>query len=305
MVKYSGVMTEVDRRKALAFLDGATDSSDDPPFALFAWFPSPHLPADHHRRYADLYRDEPLPKPSSFDETDVSDKPRWVRKLSRISDDEEKKLRTWHRSQLRSLRAVDDGIAHMLDLLEARGELENTYVVFTSDNGTHMGEHRRYTPNGAKNTAYEEAASVPFVVRGPGVPEGIVRDELVANNDLAPTFAEIAGAEIPPFVDGRSLQPVLSAGEPASWRTALLNERLENPRPGAPIPRYRAVITEGGYKYVEYVTGEKELYNLRADPLELRSIHRTADPALAAELRSRLWALQECAAAACRSAEGP
>jgi N-acetylglucosamine-6-sulfatase len=147
----------------------------------------------------------------------------------------------------------------------------------------------------------KEAASVPLVVRGPGVPVGVSRNHLVLNNDLASTFAEIAGATPPSFVDGRSLLPVWAASPPATWRTAVLNERP--PESVNPIRNYQAVMTQR-YTYVEYVNGEKELYDRSADPHQLQSTHNTASPALLTNLQNRLQPLKECAATSCRKAEG-
>jgi N-acetylglucosamine-6-sulfatase len=149
-----------------------------------------------------------------------------------------------------------------------------------------------------------------LAVRGPSVPAGEVRSQLVLNNDFAPTFADIAGAHVPKEVDGRSLLPLME-GKASSegWRTALLNER---PLAGGyqegrriPIPAYHALITNR-YTYVEYETGERELYNRQEDPYQLESIHKTADPALLQALHARLMTLKACAGKSCEAAEnGP
>ena len=290
---------EVDavRSKALGFLDPATDQAGDPPFALFVWTLAPHLPAARYAsRHANLYNDEAFNPPPSFNEADVSDKPKWESPLPLISDEEQAQLSEWHSNQLRSLRAVDEMVGAMLDLLQQRDELENTYVVFTTDNGVHMGEHRWWLgAGGSKNTAYEEAAGVPLAVRGPGIPANQVRPQLVLNNDFAPTFADIADAPVPEDVDGRSLLPVMNSTPPQSWRTAVLNEK-----PGG--GGYHSLITNQ-YTYVEYKTGERELYDRQQDPYQLSSIHRTASPALLDSLHSRLALLKACAGQSCRTGE--
>ena len=296
-------MTDLYRKKAMRFLSNATDSPADAPFLLAFWTNAPHLPAASAKRHAHLYRNDDLDTSPSFNERDVSDKPAWIWGMPRYNKDDLTDIRASQRQQKRSLRAVDEAVDAMLSLLAKRGELDNTFVVFTSDNGVAMGEHRYYRKWGAKSAPYEETAGVPFVVRGPGVSQGTIRHELVANNDLAPTLAQWVGIEAPPFVDGRSLIPVLGSETPSSWRTALLNER----HAGAsrePVPDHDAIITED-YTYVEYETGEKELYYLNADPYQLESIHETADPALVAELSTRLGALKGCAGESCRMAENP
>jgi N-acetylglucosamine-6-sulfatase len=294
---------DIEREKALGFVDRNTDEASDAPFMLFLWPSDPHLPADDYPdRYANLYTNEPLnPKPS-FDKEDVSDKPEWIRNRPLITDEQRTTLTDWKRNQLRSLRGVDDAVNAILDKLESRGELANTYVIFTTDNGTHMGEHRYWFDDGAKNTPYEEAANVPFVVRGPGVSAGVSRSHLVLNNDLGPTFAQIAGATTPSFVDGRSLLPVWAASPPATWRTAVLNERP--PLAALYSTRiYHAVMTQK-YTYVEYGNGEKELYDRSTDPYQLQSIHQTASSTTLTNLHNRLQSLKGCAMDACRRAEG-
>ena len=187
-------------------------------------------------------------------------------------------------------------VGAMLTLLQKRSALENTYVVFTTDNGAHMGEQRWWIGRGAyKNTAYEEAAGVPLAVRGPGIPANQVRPQLVLNNDFAPTFANIADAPVPQSVDGRSLLPLMNSTPPQNWRRAVLNEDLPTV--------YQALITKT-YSYVEYKeTGEKELYNRRHDPYQLSSVHRTASRTFRDSLRARLAPLKACARQSCRTSE--
>jgi N-acetylglucosamine-6-sulfatase len=290
------------KAKAMDYLDRNTDQSSDGPFALFFWTNKPHLPAGGYaNRYADLYSKAHLDPPPSFNEADVSDKPRWVQNLGRISSQERAQLGEWHRNQLRSVRELDDAVGAMLGLLTDRRKLRNTYVVFTTDNNTHMGEHRYFYRLGAKNTAYEEAANVLMYVRGPGIPAGSTSNRLVLNNDLAPTFVRIADGTPPAFVDGRSLLP-LWRNKASSWRTAIMNEHpIHDPYVAPP---YHAIMTQR-YTYVEYhTTGEKELYDRAVDPYELESKHD--DPAYAdtmAALSQRLHALEGCKADACQTAE--
>jgi N-acetylglucosamine-6-sulfatase len=289
--------------RAMDFLDRRTDHASDEPFALFFWSSQPHLPAGAYAdRYARMYSRASLQTVSSFDEPDVSDKPGWVRNLGRIGDRDRERLRQWRRNQLRSVRQVDDTVGRMLDLLKKRGELDNTYVVFTTDNSTHMGEHRWFTYHGAKNTAYEEGANVLMFVRGPGVRAGSISDELVLNNDLAPTFERVAGLVPPSYVDGRSLLPVWG-GDDATWRTAVLNERPV--QDGNPIPLYHASITRR-YTYVEYNTGEEELYDRSTDPYQLRNSAGTLSPTTLTQFHESLRALKNCSGNTCRAAEnGP
>jgi N-acetylglucosamine-6-sulfatase len=242
-----------------------------------------------------------LPKPTSFNEADVSDKPQWVRNKPRLSSNEVSNLTEFYRKRLRALQSLDEMVGRLVDALRARGKLSNTYIVLTSDNGIYLGEHRLQ----AKGAAYNASPRVPLLVRGPGVPRGVTRSQMVLNNDLAPTFASWAGVRPPSFVGGRSLAPFLRSNPPATWRTAFLVEHRRTPEEFAyarAIPNYSALRT-ARYNYVEYATGEKELYDPNADPTELTSIHANAAPSLLSSLRARLDALKACAGAGCRTAE--
>jgi N-acetylglucosamine-6-sulfatase len=291
-------------KKAQAFLNGATDQAGDPPFMLFYWTTQPHLPANVPSGYGDLFQDATLPRPPSFNEPDVSDKPDYIKNLPSLSHEQTDALEADHKTQLRNLAHVDDTLKNMLSLLRDRGELSNTYVVFSADNGVHMGEHRYIVPRGSKSTPYEEAASPPLMIRGPGVSPGAVRDQLVANNDLSPTFTNWAGVSSQRGVDGRSLKPLLSATPAVAWRTALLNERHLVEPDDAPPPNYDAIFTASDKRYVKYATNEMELYNLRTDPSELTNSYNPDAPPSA--LNSRLQKLETCAGDTCREAEnGP
>ncbi len=271
------------------------------PFFMYLAPNAPHKPAYYASRHASMFSDEPLPRPPNFNERDVSDKPAWVGDKRRLSSTEVSNLTTLYRNRLRALQSVDEMVGRLVSALDETGELSNTYVVFTSDNGHYLGEHRL----DEKAAAYEEALRIPLLIRGPSVPQGVTRSRMVLNNDFAPTFASWASATPPDFVDGRSLSPLLSATPPATWRTAFLAEHRrsaeEYPFVRA-IPNYDAVRTPR-YAYVEYKTGETELYDLSSDPYQLSSIHASADPKLLSRLKSRLDTLKPCASGACKTAE--
>src|SRR5215210_4554831 len=184
-------------------------------------------------------------------------------------------------------------VASLIEELEAAGELENTYIFFTSDNGWFQGEHRIHK---GKDSPYEESARIPLFVRGPGVPAGSKVERFVLNTDFAPTFADLGGVEFP--ADGRSFMPLLRGEDPSSWRSAVLLEGFVGKR----HRNYRAVRTET-HKYVEYYRGEEELYDLRNDPYELESLHESADPALVEDLKAKLDPLKSCSEEGCREAE--
>ena len=193
------------------------------------------------------------------------------------------------RFRLRSLRAVEDMIEAVVQALAETGRLEQTYIVFTSDNGLLMGQHRAV---GRKANAYEESIGIPLIVRGPGVPAGRT-DAFALNIDLAPTLLELAGAPVPESLDGRSLVPFLRGTPPASWRQDVL---VENHGAG---PSYSLRTPEWMYNHQD--TEEFELYDMRTDPYQLKNLYRTADPALVDSLRKRMATLVACRGASCRS----
>ncbi|MFN8556233.1 MAG: sulfatase [Dehalococcoidia bacterium] len=311
-------LTDVLAGHADAFLRRGT--ADRRPFFMYIAPYVPHAPATPAPRHTDAFPGVQAPRPPSFNEADVSDKPSWVRDLPPLGPAQVRALDATYRRRLQSLLAVEDMLERLDAALAETGALDNTYVFFTSDHGYHIGQHRM--PAG-KLTPYDEDVRVRLIVRGPGVPAGHTANSLVANLDLAPTFAALAGAAAPEWVDGRSFASQLGAEPaPATWRSAVLLEQgadtadsgepddADEPGGGRPAagrtrpqpPAFRGLRT-AGYKYVEYATGERELYDLAADPYELVNRAASADPALVAALSARLDALRGCAGPDCRRLE--
>ena len=295
-------------------------ANNNTPFFMYLAPNAPHHPAYYAPRHASMFSNTALPRPSSFNEADVSDKPQWVRNKPRFSSTQISDMTQFYRNRLRALQSVDEMVKRLVDTLSATGELSNTYIVFTSDNGIYLGEHRLTD----KAAAYNAAPRVPLLIRGPGVPSGppgppgVTRSEMALNNDLAPTFASWAGIAPPAFVDGRSLSPLLSENPPTSWRTAFLVEHRSSPEEYAyvrAIPEYYSVRT-AQYSYVEYpITPthpkkETELYDLNADPTELTSLHASpSHQELISDLKARLEELKKCGGTgptqpSCEAAEG-
>jgi len=309
----------------------------DRPFFMWLGTKAPHQPAEPAPRYEDALPNVSLPRPPSFEEEDVSDKPDWISDNPPLGPEQIADAEDLYRKRLQSMLAVDDMIGQLVNALEESGELDNTYIFFTSDNGFHLGTHRLSI---GKWTAYEEDIRVPLIVRGPGVPEGQKLEHLVLNNDLAPTFADLAGAEVPDFVDGRSLGPLLTDDPPPpeDWRQAFLVESIaesaeipssvvanaplrlltgdvqpsEDWRRASPLqkssikdagrPALEAVRTEDRM-YVEYATGESELYDLEKDPYELHNEYEDTDLDRLWRFEGWLDALRDCAGEECRAAE--
>jgi N-acetylglucosamine-6-sulfatase len=171
----------------------------------------------------------------------------------------------------RSLMAIEEGVGEILLALEESGQLDNTIVVFTSDNGYFYGEHGLSVE---RRLAYEESIRMPLLVRYPGlIKPGTVRDEIALNIDLAPTLLELAGVAVPATMQGRSLVPLLKGNRPA-WRNSFLIEYYSD----TVFPRisqmgYKAVRT-GRWKYIHYLELKDmdELYDLKADSYEMKNL---------------------------------
>src|SRR5215204_2832961 len=266
------------------------------PFFAYVAPRAPHSPATPATRDKHTYDGLKAPRLPSFDEKNVADKPPWIRKLPRLSDAKKAKIDKRAEKRAETLQALDDLVAGIVGELGDSGVLSNTYVFFTSDNGFHMGEHRISRPG--KGRSYEEDVRVPLLVRGPGVAaRRQAQEKLVLNTDYLPTFMDLASAQTPGYVDGRSLRPALK-GNAAAWRSAVLLEAHDAP---SNTPPYSGIRTSSGRKYVEYANGKKELYYLDRDHYELRNSYDPSNPPTA--LATRLQALKSCAKDGCRAAE--
>jgi N-acetylglucosamine-6-sulfatase len=271
-------------------------TAEKSPFFLHISVPAPHEPAVSAMRHQGLFAGVEYPRKPSFNEADMNDKPLFAQLFPLLSPVQIMDIDALYRRRLQSLQAVDDLIESLVKKLESTGQLNNTYIVYTSDNGFTLGEHR--DPIG-KGTPYEENIRVPLIVRGPGVPAGRTLTHIMLNQDFAPTFAEIAGAKVPDFVDGRSFVPLLKASAPseATWRT---NFCVDNKR------QFLALRTKeqtNEYAYFEWRQGDKELYQLRTDPFQIESIHAKASTTLLSSLSSRLRELSTASGEECRRLE--
>jgi N-acetylglucosamine-6-sulfatase len=245
-------------------------------------------PAPRHRG---AFQDAPLPRPPSFNEPDVSDKPEFIRRLPRLDAAAVARITTNYRCRRESLLAVDEGVEQIVQALQRSGELDNTLVIFTADNGFFQGEHR--VPGG-KTKVYEPSVRVPALMRGPGVPAGRRVSALTANIDLAATIADAGGARPGRPLDGVSLRQVAQRPQAFDQRPILLEN---GPQDGAANPEYVALRTSR-FKLVAYANGERELYDLRADPFERRNIVRQSR--MRGALDAQLKRLRRCTGGSCR-----
>jgi N-acetylglucosamine-6-sulfatase len=278
---------DVETARALRFIRDAVNRPE--PFFLFLGPEAPHEPAHYAERFRDEFRYSFAPRSPSFNESDVRDKPYWIRQIPYLTDEAIDWTDKYQRSRLRTLRAVEEMIASIQQALAEAGVVDRTYIFFTSDNGLLMGQHRVV---GLKGNPYEESIRIPFMVRGPGVPVGTV-EQPVLNIDLAPTLLDLAGASVPDTVDGRSLAPFLGGASPSSWRNDVLIETL-----GADGRSSALRTVDWLYNHMD--TDELELYDMRQDPFQLRSLHREADPALLEKFEQRIKTLLACRGASCR-----
>jgi len=313
--------TDVLAARSVELIDGA-EADDHRPFFVFVAPTAPHGPIPPAQRHLpNPFGADSVPTRPNFDETDVSDKPTWLRDgKPPLSAQQISNARVDYRKRMGSLLAVDDLVASLVATLEANGELDETVIMFTSDNGYNLGAHRLL----GKRVPYEESIRVPLVVAGPDI--AVANDgRLVTNLDLAPTLLDLAGLDTSD-VDGRSLVPLLQ-GEPPTWRDDFLVEH--NGTYGAAqgswhtfadvqqqlalgktasVPSYRA-IRSTAWLYVEWYAGdvhEYELYDMAADPYQLDNLVATPEGAQAhaattAALQATLETLMTCAGASCRS----
>jgi arylsulfatase A-like enzyme len=248
-------------------------------------------------KYANAFAMAPLPRPASFNELDVNDKPLGIQARPRLGPVRVAKIQEAYQQRLESLLSVDDGVAAIVARLRSLGELDDTLILFTSDNGYFHGEHR--VPNG-KVLPYEPSIRVPLLMRGPGVPQGRTAKQLVTNADLAPTILDAADATARRVQDGRSLFGLLG-DRGLEWGRELLLEGGGGVQAGVQGFAFTG-LRNYRWKYVEYATGERELYDLERDPDELTSLQAAPRYApLRRALAKRLHALQTCAGRSCRA----
>ena len=219
--------TDLSAHELRSFISEAV--SDERPFFVY-WAPyAPHVevpdyqpvPADRHRG---LFADLPPWRPPNWNETDVSDKPRWVQALPPATPDRVASTDLLHVRAYETLLSVDEQIKATLDHLAALGVDRDTAIILTSDNGSNRGEHRWFL--GRKACAYEECQRVPMIVRYPRRirSESTVTDVAVLNIDMAPTIAAMAGVEVPVSIDGMSFEASLLGSDDPERRMDYLME---------------------------------------------------------------------------------
>ncbi len=186
------------------------------------------------------------------------------------------KYQRYVKDYMRCVKSVDDGIGEILDYLESEGLAENTVVIYSSDQGWYLGEHGWFD----KRWMYEESLKTPLLVRWPGVVQPDQRNtDIVSNLDFAQTFLDLAGADLPAEMQGRSLIPVFKGQTPSDWRTTFYYHYYEFP--GAHSVARHYGVTDGKIKLINYYEkGEMELFDLEKDPHEMKSEYGNPEYAL-------------------------
>jgi len=332
--------TDVLAQKAVDFVDGVTPG--DTPFLLDFWVNAPHAPFIPAPRHLGLFGGTQPSVLPGFNERDISDKPRWLQKQAKwIGSGNRRKIVQERRRRLEQLLAVDEGVNRIIEALEDQGILDETYLIFTSDNGFFRGEHRIV---GGKYLAYEPSSHVPLLIRGPGIPAGVTSSELVSLTDVTQTILQIAEGSADPSLDGRSLLPFANNPTRRTDRPILLEADTGPGRGGdgdaasaaarASVTGYRGVrnldqeqgiaasvkaATLNGnfapayrglrtrrYLYVLYANGQAELYDRKLDPAQLKSmIKNRRYRQVRRKMFKRLTALIDCRGAGCRREFGP
>ena len=265
---------------AVEFLDQASRQAK--PFILLFTPNAPHHPTTPAVEDENLLTDLAPYRSPSFNETDISDKPEWVAVRPLFTEEQIKEIDSYRRDQLLTLISLDRIIARIIEHLGTTGEMDNTMIIFISDNGQFWGEHRFET---SKNRYYEENVHVPFAVRYPPfVPTPYLESKLVANIDIAPTILDLAGIPIPASVDGESMAKLLQ--KDGAWREYLLLE---------------GGVLDGSYVGVrseEYFYGENngypEFYDMQKDPFQLQNLVNAPEyQGVIAQYKSVMEQLQE------------
>jgi len=290
--KYTEYVDDLLTKKAVAWLQ----QPHEKPFCLFLWFYAPHAPFDRPLRMVNDYNGVPIPKPASFDEylAGYPGKPKGVvdalNKIGEqfVTSDQPRSLEELVKDHYCGVQSNDEDIGQIFAVLEQRGVINDTAILWSSDHGFFLGEHRFYD----KRLMYEPSIRVPLMMRyPPRIRAGTVSEKIVLDLDIPPTLLDLAKVPIPNAFQGKSLMPLLERPG-VEWRKDWLYEYYEYPA-YENIPPCRGVRTER-YKYIEYFTQNAyELYDLETDPDEVHNLYANPKYAdLTNQLRLRLEELR-------------
>jgi arylsulfatase A-like enzyme len=284
-------------KKGKAFIKKSANAGK--PFLLELAPFTPHSPSTPAPQDENALPGLKAPRSPAFNKMPAN-APSWLAKRDRLGQSQLDKIDRKFRKRAQSMLAINRMLAAMRTQLTKSGVANRTYVVFTSDNGFHLGE---YQLQAGKQTAFDTDIKVPLVVTGPGVAAGSRTDAATSNIDFAPTFERMAGATVPSRVDGHSMLPLLADGKASGWRQAnMIEHRHVDPSPTDPDsqqpvegnpPSYHAMRTRQ-FLYVEYAGGAKEYYDLSTDPNELDNIVGRLATTRLKQLHKQLTRLENC-----------
>jgi len=235
-------------RRAAEWIDNIPD---DFPWHYFVSFVGPHNPFDPPTEYADRYRDAEMPEPIP---AAAEGKPKWLAR--RTYDMTAEEFAVTRRQYCAAIELIDEKVGEILDALERRGQLDDTYILFSADHGEMLGDHGLYT----KSVAYEASLRVPLIVAGPGIEGGRVSEALIELIDVNATICELAGLAPQADIDALSFKAVLTGGA-AEHRTETVSA----------LRHLRCIRTER-YKFIANHNDSDELYDLQADPDERHNL---------------------------------
>jgi N-acetylglucosamine-6-sulfatase len=304
----SNYLTDVLATAATNFIDQAAAAHK--PFLLEVATFAPHAPYTPAPRNAYDFPGLKEPRDPSFNANNVHP-PSWLGTRAPLSRGQIGRIDIDYRKRAQAVQAVDRLIGEVEAVLESHGLEGDTYVVFSSDNGYHMGQHRLRP---GKLTAFDTDIRVPLVVAGPSVPHGRTINQIAENIDLYPTFVQLTGGRPHARVDGRSLLRLLHGQTVPDWRTIALVEHrgpieqpgdpdFENGELGGNPTSYEAVrlgdaVIAGHHirdaVYVEYTNGEREYYDIKHDPYEHANIYDRLHRQQRAQLHAIVAALKHC-----------
>ena len=311
-VEHTGYTTDIITDLTLQWLEKKRDPAK--PFLLMYQHKAPHRRWDPGPKYLTKYDDIAIPEPATlFDDYQGRGTPAKTQDMSiaRTMDDQDLKMvpppkltpeqqQTWEaayepkneafrqaklegrdlvrwkyqrymKDYLRCIASVDENLGRVLDYLDRTGLVDNTVVIYTSDQGFYLGEHGWFD----KRWMYEETLRTPLIVRWPKrIHARSVNKDIVSNVDFAETFLDLAGAEVPGDMQGRSLVPLMHGQTPSDWRKTFYYQYFEFPGPHD--VRRHCGVTDGRYKLIHFYepdVKEWELYDLQSDPYELTSVY--------------------------------
>ncbi|MDQ0365276.1 arylsulfatase A-like enzyme [Catenuloplanes indicus] len=320
-------LTTVLGAKAEAFV--RTSAQRKQPFLVEISTFAPHSPFTPAPQDARAFPGLTAPRGPAFDRLPANPPP-WLAGRPPLTGDQRARIDDAYRKRAQSVLSIDRMIGGLRAALTETGVADDTVLVFSSDNGFHLGQYRLTV---GKQTAFETDVRVPLIMAGPGLRRGVTIAQTAENIDLRPTFDALGGAVTPPDVDGRSLLPLITAGDArpvthsgiparsgmpkdsgipensgivgAGWRTAALVEHRD-PRAGRPesrpddpdrqkvIPESYVALRTPEWTFVRYANGTREFYDRRTDPHQLRNTAAALSPARRAAMDAALTALVAC-----------